>query len=255
MTSLTRGPLPPGVYWRRRLLVLGLAVGLVVVFARVLGGGSDGSSDDDPDDLAQQVAGTPTADPTDDPSRKPGGKKSNKPTTTPTPTETPLPTPTGSCTEDDILIQPVVDQAVADSDVMIVLQLRTRVAEACTWDVSASNLALKITSGSDDIWSSIECPRAIPVKEVVVRQDHTSTLGVIWTGARRSDQGCTQQAGWALPGYYHVAAAPLGGEPVDVQFRLAAPTPEVITQTPNPTPNGGKQTQKPSQSSNPGGQG
>lgn len=252
MTSLTRGPLPPAVYWRRRLLVLGLAVALVVVFARVLGGGSDGSSDDDPDDLAQQVAGTPTADPSDDPTRKPGKNKSNRPTTTPTPTETPLPPPTGTCTEDDILIEPVVDQAVAGRDVMIVLQLRTRVTEACTWSVSASNLALKITSGSDNIWSSIQCPRAVPPKEVVVRQDTTSTVGVIWD-ARRSDDGCTAQRAWVTSGYYHVAAAPLGGEPVDVQFRLAAPTPEVVTQSPNP--NGGKATQKPSQTGTPGGQG
>jgi hypothetical protein len=56
---------------------------------------------------------------------------------------------------------------------------------------------------------------------------------VVWN-ARRSDEGCTRMTEWALPGYYHVAVAPLGGEPVEVQFRLAAPIPEVITQSPQP---------------------
>ena len=35
-------------------------------------------------------------------------------------------------------------------------------AEACTWRVSHDSLAVKITSGKDEIWSSRECPRAIP---------------------------------------------------------------------------------------------
>ena len=240
MTSMTRGPLPPAVYWRRRILVLGMAVALVVVIGRVLGGGSDGSSGEDPGGVAEQVAGTPTDSPSDDPTRKQGGKK-NKPTTTPTPTSTPLPSPTGGCEEEDILIDPVVERAVAGSDVMIVLELRTRTAEACTWSVSPSKLALKVTSGSDDIWGSRECPRAIPVKDVVVRQDHTSTLGVVWADARRSDEGCTRQAGWAKPGYYHVIVAAMGGEPVDVQFRLASPAPEVITKSPDPKPSGDNQ--------------
>jgi hypothetical protein len=234
MTSLTRGPLSPAVYWRRRLFVLGLAVALVVMIAGVLGGGSDGSGDD-PGGVAEQVAGTPLSSPSDEPTRSPG-KKKNKNKASATPTTTPLPEPTGACTEGDILVEPVVEQAVAGRDVLIVLELRTRVAEACTWQVSSMHVTLKVTSGTDDIWASRQCPRTVPVKNVVVRQDTTTTVGVIWNG-RRSDQGCTRQTEWALPGYYHVAAAPLGGEPSEVQFRLAAPTPEVITETPKPDKN------------------
>ncbi len=233
MTSMTRGPLSPAVYWRRRLFVLGLAATMVVMIAGVLRGGSDGSGGD-PDDRAAQVAGTPLSSPSDDPTRGPG-KKRNKPPATPT--STPLPAPTGACTEGDILVEPVVEQAVAGRDVLIVLELRTRVAEACTWQVSSMHVTLKVTSGSDDIWASRQCPRSVPVKDVVVRQDYTTKVGVIWNG-RRSDTGCTRMTGWALPGYYHVAAAALGGEPAaDVQFRLAAPTPEVITETPKPNKN------------------
>ena len=45
MPSLTRGPLPARVYWRRRMLLLALATLLVVGIARLLGSGSDASSD------------------------------------------------------------------------------------------------------------------------------------------------------------------------------------------------------------------
>ena len=45
MTALTRGPLPARVYWRRRLLLALLVLGLVVVAVRLLGPGSDASSE------------------------------------------------------------------------------------------------------------------------------------------------------------------------------------------------------------------
>jgi hypothetical protein len=247
MTSMTRGPLPPGVYWRRRLFVLGLAAALVVIIAGALRGGSDGSSGTDPSGVAEQAAGTPLGTPSDDKSRTPGRKKTKN--TTPTPTATPLPEPTGACTEDDLLVQPVIDQAVAGRDVPIALELRTSTTEACTWQVSPNDLTLKVTSGSDDIWASRQCPRAVPTQDVVVRRDTTTTVAVVWNG-RRSDEGCTRLTEWALPGYYFVAAAPLGGEPTEVQFRLVAPSPEVITRSPDPQPDknkGKNQTPTPTQ--------
>ena len=71
MSSLTRGPLSAGVYWRRRLAVLGVAVLLVVGIARLLGAGSDGSSGDDGTARladASPSSGSPTAGITDSPS-------------------------------------------------------------------------------------------------------------------------------------------------------------------------------------------
>ena len=43
MRRLTRGPLPARVYWRRRLVLLGVGLVLVVGIGRLLGGGSDGA--------------------------------------------------------------------------------------------------------------------------------------------------------------------------------------------------------------------
>ena len=121
--------------------------------------------------------------------------------------------------------------AVAGRDVLIVLQLRTLQSPACTWRVSNDALTVKITSGEDDIWSSNDCPKAIPVRDVVVRQAVTTNVGIVWKQAMRSDAQCTPLTGWPMPGWYHVTAAPLGGEPSDLQFELTTPVAGTVTKT------------------------
>jgi hypothetical protein len=233
MTSLTRGPLPAKVYWRRRLVVLGLALLLVVLAGRVIGGGGD-DGQDKAVDQATQAAGEPTGSvPDDDPTTTtaPKTKKNKKPTT---PQEPVLAQPDGPCADSDILITPTVEEAVAGRPVTVTLELRTAVSEACTWRVGAGHVTMKITSGSDEIWSSRQCPKAVPVQDVVVRSAVTTFVDVPWK-ARRSDDGCPVQTQWALPGTYHVAAAALGGEPAEVRFELERPDPQVITPPENPT--------------------
>lgn len=239
MPALTRGPLPARVYWVRRLLVLGTATLLVVAIARLLGGGSDASSDPD----AQLVAdGSPTATLTDQPTasesaRKPGKRASKS-------QEPVLAQPDGPCANDDVAITPKVENAVAGRDVRVVLQLRTLTSQACTWRVSRDSVTVNITSGKDRIWTSRDCPAAIEPRDVIVRQAVTTNVPLVWAQAKRSAEGCTRYTGWAMPGWYHVTAAPLGGEPSDLQFELTTPVAGTITKTVTPSQ---KPSQKPSQ--------
>jgi hypothetical protein len=238
MPAMTRGPLAPRVYWVRRSMVLGTALLLVVAIARLLGGGSDASSDGD---VAAQVAADST--PSDvvtsslpvtrsESSHKPGKDNPSQQRSSQAP---PLAPPEGTCANDDIAVTPKVENAVGGRDVLIVLQLRTLVSEACTWPVSSDSLTVSITSGQDDIWSSRDCPRSIPVRDVVVRKAVTTNVGVIWKSARRSGADCYLQTEWAMPGWYHVSGAALGGEPSDLQFQLTRPSPVTITKTASPT--------------------
>jgi hypothetical protein len=240
MTSLTRGPLPPRVYWRRRVLLVVAVVLLVFALARGLSAGSDATS---APDAATPVAAvptstvtvTPSATPVDAPRAKGTKKKRREPV---------LVAPTGPCADEDIAVTPTVPKPIAGRDVLVVLELRTISAEACTWEASPETLTLKITSGKDDIWSSRQCPRAVPSRSVVVRSAVSTSIGVRWS-ARRSDDECSRLTHWALPGFYHVTAAALAGEPADVQFELEAPTPVVITRSPAPKqdPKNGKPAQ------------
>jgi hypothetical protein len=241
MPPMTRGPLPARTYWVRRVMVLGTAVLLVVAIARLLGGGSDGKDDGD---AASLTDGTPTSSaPTvveSSASVTPSGTGTNgkkgKPGKGVTTSTAPvLAEPTGECTGSDIAVTPKVGNATAGRDVLVVLQLRTISAEACTWSVSSQALAVNITSGQDAIWNSRECPKSIPRRDVVVRKAVTTNVGITWKGAKRSGDTCIIGTGWAMPGWYHVTAAALGGEPSDVQFELKTPVAGTVTVTATPT--------------------
>ena len=232
-----RGPLPARTYWVRRMLIIGTALALVVGVGNLLTRGSDGAAGTDravqtaadaSDPAGPSAAATPTSG-----GNKHRDKKPKKP---------PLATPVGTCEADDIDVQPIVKDAVAGDTVTLRLRLRTRVNPACYWHVSSHTVTLKITSGSDDIWNSRECPRAVPSRDVVLRQAKPAWVGVTWS-TRRSDEGCTVNRLWALPGWYHLEVAALAGEPEDIQFELQAPEARVITESPDPQKRGKHQGQ------------
>jgi hypothetical protein len=236
MPAMTRGPLPARIYWVRRVFVLGTALLLVFGIGRLLGNGSDATSGDD--QAAQVAADTSSAaSPSDSepttPSESASKQAKKKKTEQPDPTPTLAP-PTGECAGADVAVTPQVKSAVAGRQVLFVLQLRTMVSEACTWEVGPGSLAMSLTSGDDDVWSSRDCPKAIPSREVVVRKAVTTNIGVTW-GGKRSDETCSRFTSWAMPGWYHVTAAALGGEPSDLQFELVRPTPATITRTVTPS--------------------
>lgn len=240
MSSVTnpRGPLPSRVYWFRRLLAVGLALALVFAVSRLFAG--DAQQSETP--TARPAAAAPgsasaglrpsaSALPTQGPTREPDdeiGKKDEK-------TKTPLAIPSGPCDDADVKVTPLVDdQAYAVHDVTITLNLSTLESPACTWDVSAESVVLKVTSGTDPIWTTQDCQGAIPDQSVVVRKDHTTQVEVSWSG-QRSDDGCTTAPTWALPGFYHASSAAYGGEPEAVQFELRKRA--VTTLTPEPKKN------------------
>jgi len=220
-----RGPLPAAVYWRRRLVLL-VALVVVVAVAVQLFGGGDGDPAEPKASAALSAAETTpeaaaSAGPTAEPAQTTRVKKRKRPAL---PVEPVLAEPSGPCVDSDVAVTPEVGTAVAgpQNGADIVLSLRTLTAEACTWSVSPRTLSVKITSGSDDIWSSQQCPAAIPAQDVTVRRAVSTPVTIRWN-ARRSDEDCSTQAGWAMPGFYHVTAAALAGEPADVQFELVRP--------------------------------
>ncbi len=249
--QLTRGPLPASVYWRRRayaLLTVCAVVSLVAGVTRSVTGGEDeraqvslsgaattaAESSDEP--TAGATGDAPTSSlPTDDAADAagPSGAKGKGRKGKVAKAQPALPEPQGSCLEQDVLVRPEVSSAVAGRPVTVTLRLRTRMAEACTWELSPKTFTWKITSGPDEIWTSRECPRAVPTRELVVRRDTETTTDLVW-GGRRSDAECSRLTEWALPGWYHATVAPLAGEPKDTQFELGSPTPATVTASPEP---------------------
>lgn len=250
MTTLTRGPLSPRVYWTRRVLALVVLLGLVVAAVQLVslvGGGSPA----EPDRAAPVAAdANPSAAPgaaktEPQQQKKKRGKKNRKQRDQQRDRGPVLAAPEGECQDRDIAVTPTVGEAVGGAPVVFVLELRTIASPACTWEVSPRSLTVKVTSGKDGIWFSTQCRRAIPTRDVVVRNNVSTDVEVTWS-ARRSDEDCgTRYTDWALPGWYYVEAAALAGEPSDLQFQLTAPKRDVITETIAPEPKqGGKNGKK-----------
>ncbi len=223
------------------MFVLGVAFALVFVIARVLSAGSDGRTGDQP--AAEQAGGRvgagasdSTVDGVDEEAAQDGadgpaaGAGPTAPTTPVTPT---LAEPQGECEPADVVVTPsVAEGAVAGRDVPVTLTLQTRESPACTWQVNATTVVVKIAQGDTDVWTTRQCPQAVADQPVVVRQAVPTTVQVVWNEARESTEGCTRRAGWVSPGSFTVAAAALGGEPAQVDFALGAPAPETIQVTP-----------------------
>jgi hypothetical protein len=238
---MTRGRLPARVYWVRRLMVLGVAVLLVVGVARLLGGSSDASSEPD---QAARVADT--ADPTVAPSTNAPattGKKHRHQSTTADDPVTRVAMPSGPCSPDDIAVTPSVPKPIAGSDITIVLDVATLTTPACSWTLSNKTLAMKITSGHDLIWTTVDCRRSIPRQDLVLRSADPVRVELTWD-ARRSEPGCPVETQWALPGTYHVHVAALAGTPADVAFLLTKPSPPDVTRTAHPKQHDGKGKKK-----------
>lgn len=254
MTALTRGPLPAGVYWRRRLAVIGIVLLFVVGVTRLFGGdGGEPRAQEAATNVAAStapsVSGAPTPEPTAAPAPTPAPEATP---VEPTPTAPLLLAPEGRCDDADVVATPTVADARATTPVVIRLELRTQSNPACTWRFGPKSLQVKITSGSDRIWSSLDCPKALGGRDLVVRRDTPTTVDVRWN-SRRSDEDCSSHTDWALPGYYHATVAVLGGEPVNVQFPLRKPSeapPAPVTPAPTatasaqPTPPAGEQRRK-----------
>lgn len=216
------------------MFVLGTAFALVFVIARWLTGSSDGSSDDAAaEQAAAQVeatgtvtAGQSTATATTTASAS--GRKGASATPT-------LAAPEGTCAASDVAVVPsVAAPAEADDDITLRLSLQTLESEACTWQVSRDSVIVKISDGSDVLWTTQQCPAVVPTESVVVRRAVATVVELSWNG-KESAAGCSKRTAWVSLGSYTIAAASLGGEPAEAEFTLVRPAARTVEVTPRAT--------------------
>lgn len=128
------GSRPPGVYWRRRLIVLAIAIALVVLiivfFVRL---NSHHSS---------QVASHSTAPAVSTPAS--------------TPAET---TAIAACTSSDVTVQAITDQAAYAAGQLpeLSLSMTNSGSRPCSIDAGTAHQVFTISSGSETYWTSTDC--------------------------------------------------------------------------------------------------
>ena len=212
----TVGPLPPAVYWRRRALVLGVLL-LVVILSYVSCSGNDdpgqrgtGASsqaptpapaDSTPEDLpsfsdAQPGAGPSLPDPADLLSQQPGGQPSgtgsNANVTAPA---------DGSCADQEVSVIPVpaVTTAKRGTPVVIHLKIKNVSTRVCTRDLGAGAQELYLDQGARKYWSSDTCSADRSSNAQQMRPGSEFEYTVTWNGRQSSKCTAALAAGPAPP--------------------------------------------------------
>ncbi len=235
------GPLPPRVYWARRLVLLAIVLMVTVLVWWLVSAPGDANETAAPGASTTRTppsSSSPTTGvrPQRDPvikhprrtrhsptpgatSTAPAAPPSKTPTKKPRPTKTPLADPTGPCTPTGVDMSIDVSDAKAGDSNTATFELTSLDTVACTLAITPSTLVVKVTSGSDTVWSSDDCPDALLAKQIVVRADPASQYEFSWGGERSSD-GCQPVDSAVSPGGYWIQAALIGGEPHKAYFDL-----------------------------------
>lgn len=187
-----RGPLEPGVYWRRRLITFVVVVAAILLLARACG------SDESPDRLGTGASpsSSPSASPSVRASASPSAAASSAAVTR---------SPGGPCTKADLRVTASTNAKSYTAGQRPVLQLTVRNvgAVACTRDLGQAARELRVTSGSTRVWSSDDCAPGGGSEPTLLDPDEAKTFTVAWA-RRRSAPGCPGNRPLAEPGTYRV---------------------------------------------------
>ena len=191
-----RGPLPPGIYWRRRLLTLAGVLLVLLVLTRACGsdGAPTGVGPSPSPSSAAPTGGTPTSTPT------------ARPTRSATATPTPAATPGGPCRPADLAVNARADaQRYAPGQrPVLTIGIVNEGAAPCTFDVGQANREIRVTSGNDRVWSSDDCSPGGQPQVVTLRPGGPATTFSVTWSRTRSAPGCPGERREAPPGTYRV---------------------------------------------------
>ncbi|MCJ7827177.1 MAG: hypothetical protein MUP36_02925 [Demequinaceae bacterium] len=191
------GDLPPEVYWRRRVIVLAFGVLALVVLYYLLKSAFDGG----------EPGPSPTPDVTPSVSPSPSESFSGEP----------------PCGVADLLINlSPISRDFPDPGIPSFQATVTHTGLAdCVLDPRAPETELLITSGSDRIWSNLDCAQSVlDGTSLLLSPNETVTLTAGWPRIR-SDESCSLGLQIPLPGTYHALLTLQGVESTDAVFSLS----------------------------------
>lgn len=210
------GPEEPGVYWRRRAIVIGVII-LVLIFLWWLlfgrGGGSDAAPTPAP--TSSSSSASPSA----------SGSSSATSTASPSPS-TASASPTGSidikeCADDNIMVEASAEMAIypVGSTPQLTLKITNIGTTPCKRDVGPAANELRIESGDYGLWSSDDCNPSDESDVKTLDRGDTYETQLIWDG-RTSQAGCPPDQPIVEAGEYSVVGRNGDVESVPSGLRL-----------------------------------
>jgi hypothetical protein len=180
------GPEPPGVYWRRRLVVfVVLGAILLLLWWLIWGRGSGGEASPEP---SPSTTSAPAPAPT-----------------SATPSPEPSPTEVTECVDTDILVEASAGEAIypVGSTPTLTLTVTNIGTRPCKRDVGPGANELLITQGEVTIWSSDDCNPSQNKDVITLDRGDAFETQLIWDGYL-SAAGCPPNQPMAQAGEYTV---------------------------------------------------
>ncbi|MCA2183847.1 hypothetical protein [Nonomuraea cavernae] len=201
------------VYWRRRMSVLIAVLVVVAVVAWACSSGADGP------ERTSNAETSPSASPSTDPLLA-GLRTLALGTATPTPKPsvtkaTPSAKPSQRagqpCAEGDLVLSLQGEQEVygAGARPTFLVTVVNTGPVMCKADVGPRAMEIRITSGDDRIWSTVDCVSGPGTDMKELQRGVPYVRSMEWD-RRRSSETCGTQSSEALPGTY-VAVVRMGG--------------------------------------------
>ncbi|SFF94230.1 hypothetical protein [Curtobacterium sp. YR515] len=190
------GPEKPGVYWRRRAMVIGVLLLIVVVVVLIVVGRGGASADpgSSPSSASASSAG-PSSSPRATPSAaaSPSGSASASASSS-APASAPASAKDGStCAKEQIELTPVVDKTSygPTEDPKIAMSIKNTGSNSCHMDLGSSQQVLTISSGEEQYWSSKDCQTGGTNQDVTIKAGQTlTTPAIAWDRTRSSTSTC-----------------------------------------------------------------
>src|SRR3954447_702988 len=196
------GSQPPSVYWRRRLVVLGTVVVLVVLLAMTLkviasGGDEPAEAQGSPQSSgAAKTSGTTSSPRTSPSKRLTSSSAARSHSTSRSVSSTP---PPPSCATKDLKVSAVTAKstyAVGDQP-LLELEVANTGKTACVQDLADKQVELKVYNGESRVWGSHDCKVEPGTSPRMLAPNTPVRVAITWSGlsSRPSCAGTRQRVG------------------------------------------------------------
>ncbi|MFS2028958.1 MULTISPECIES: hypothetical protein [unclassified Curtobacterium] len=188
------GPEKPGVYWRRRAMVIGVLLLIVVVVVLIVVGRGGASADpgSSPSSASASSAG-PSSSPRATPSAAASPSGSALSSASSSASASASAKDGSTCAKEQIELTPVVDKTSygPTEDPKIAMSIKNTGSNSCHMDLGSSQQVLTISSGEEQYWSSKDCQTGGTNQDVTIKAGQTlTTPAIAWDRTRSSTSTC-----------------------------------------------------------------
>jgi hypothetical protein len=197
------GPLPPAVYWRRRVVAAGACVLALVLLVWIISG-LVGNADEHPvhgTAVSRELAGSPSSRSSSSSTRPAAPSSTSSSSVAPPP-----PAPVRRCPDSvlEVVAQPDAPEYRVGEHPLLRLLVVNRGKAPCIRDVSRHLRELVITTrGGKRLWSSNDCFHPTETDKRTLAPDRPLRFSLNWAG-RTSAPGCPAERVTVEPGRYRV---------------------------------------------------